>query len=347
MARKKRPRVTLKQVAEHAGVSRATASLIVRGSPNVSEATREKVLKSMRELGYVYDRVAANLRSRRSNTVGLIITEIANPFFHEFLVGVHQALDKKGYTVILGTTFDLNTKQEQLLSTMLEYGVGGVIMSPVPGSTHEELTQLQQWDIPVVLFAREASGANCDYIGINNIEGGQIAVNYLISKGHRRISILGGISGSSAWRDRKQGYINAFQQNGLEIDESLILEGPATRQGGIDAVRKLLRLPHPPSAIFCYNDIVALGVMIGLKEAGLTPGKDIAVVGFDNIQEASISNPGLTTVSAFPELIGMYSAELLHKRITGFDDEPQRIILKPELVVRESCSGWTGQNRGN
>ncbi len=129
MKQERGSRVTLQQVADHAGVSRATASLIVRGSNLVAERTRKKVLESMKELGYVYDRVAANLRSRNSSTVGLIITEIGNPFFSELLVGVHQELDTKGYTVILGTTFESAEKQDQLLSKMLEYRVGGVIMS--------------------------------------------------------------------------------------------------------------------------------------------------------------------------------------------------------------------------
>jgi LacI family transcriptional regulator len=347
MKRQKRPRVTLQQVAEHAGVSRATASLIVRGSPNISEATRNKVLESMRQLGYVYDRVAANLRSQYSSTVGLLIPEIANPFFSELLVGVHQSLDKDGYTVILGTTFESISKQDTLISTMLEYRVGGVIMSPVSGSARETIDRLRQWDIPVVLVAKEITGADYDFIGVDNVVGAKMAVDHLIQKGHRRIAYLGGPSDSSPWKYRNQGYRHALSEAGLEVDESLIMESPATRQGGIDAIRKILSHPDPPTAVFCYNDVVAFGVMLGLKEAGLTPGRDIAVVGFDNIQEAAIFNPGLTTISAFPQLVGTYAADLLHQRILGLDDEPKRIILKPELVVRESCSHLTVQAKSS
>lgn len=337
--RQKRPRVTLQQVAEHAGVSRATASLIVRGSTNISEATRNKVLESMRELGYVYDRVAANLRSQHSSTVGLVITEIDNPFFSELLVGVHQALDKDGYTVILGTTFDLKAKQDTLISTMLEYRVGGVILSPVSKSTSSEtIERLRQWDIPVVLVAKDIPHANCDYVGIDNVVGGKMAVDHLIALGHKRIAFLGGPSESSAWRDRYQGYLLAHQEAGIEVDPCLRLEGPATREGGVEVLRKILQFPEPPTAVFCYNDVVSFGVMHGLKEAGLTPGTDLAVVGFDNIKEAAISNPSLTTIAATPELVGANAAELLHQRIRGLEDAPRRIILKPQLVVRESCT---------
>lgn len=338
MKKEKRSNVTLQQVAEHAGVSRATASLIVRGSSLVSEETRKKVLESMRDLGYVYDRVAANLRSRNSSTVGLLIPEIANPYFSELLVGVHQALDKDGYTVILGTTFESAAKQDQLISTMLEYRVGGVIMSTVSGGALESIERLRQWNVPVVLVAKEPQGANFDYVGVDNVLGAKIAVDYLIGKGHRRISFLGGPPESSPWRDRKQGYCEALHEAGLEYDESLLLTSPSTRQGGVDVARRILQHPNPPTAAFCYNDIVAFGVIQGLKEAGLTPGRDMAVVGYDNINEAAVSNPKLTTISASPQLVGVKAADLLHSRIMGLEDQTKRMILKPELVVRESCS---------
>ncbi|WP_088104456.1 LacI family DNA-binding transcriptional regulator [Halalkalibacter urbisdiaboli] len=334
--KKKRQRVTLQQVAEHAGVSRATASLIVRNSPNISEPTRKKVLESMRELGYVYDRVAANLRSQRSNTIGLIITDVANPFFAELLVGVHHTLEADGYTVILGTTFDLDHKQEQLLSTMLEHRVGGVILCPVSKSDPETLNRLAQWDIPIVLAVREIPGVEYDYVGINYKAGTEMALNHLIKKGHRRIAFLGGLSESSAWQARKQGYCHALEQAGIEIDESLIVESAAAREGGAESINVVLQNQNPPTAVFCFNDLVAFGVMEGLREKGLTPGKDIDVVGFDNVREAALTNPSLTTISSFARLIGSNAAELLHKRILNSELERKHIILEPELEVRDS-----------
>jgi len=332
-------RVTLQQVADHAGVSRATASLIVRGSKLASERTRKKVQASMNELGYVYDRVAANLRSRNSSTIGLIITEIGNPFFSELLVGVHQELDKEGYTVILGTTFESVEKQEQLISTMLEYRAGGVIMSPVSGSSMDSINRLKQLDIPVVLVTKEPPNSDKDYVGMDNVLGGQIATEYLIKKGHRRIAFLGGPVESSARLDRKQGYKNALKLAGIDCDESIVLPSHATRQGGIEIAREILKQPNPPTAIFCYNDIVAFGVMLGLKEAGLEPGRDIAVVGYDNVEEAAVTHPALTTIMASPKQVGIEAASLLHQRILDkLNDAPRRIIMKPELVVRDSCS---------
>ncbi|THE10527.1 LacI family DNA-binding transcriptional regulator [Bacillus timonensis] len=333
---KPKKRVTLLDVAKHAGVSRATASLIVRGSPDITEKTRNKVLKSMQELGYVYDRVAANMRSNKTSTVGLIITDIANPFYSELLRGVHNSLDEAGYSVFLGTTFDLDAKQQKLLSTMLEHRVGGLILCPVSDSSNETIERIKQLDIPLVLSVRELENVDADYVGIDYEVGAQMAVNHLIQKGHQRIAFLGGFSGSTAWKKRKQGYCNALTQAGIELDNSLIIESEVSRDGGKDAVRKALLHQDPPTAAICFNDFVAHGVILGLNDAGLNPGKDMAVVGFDNVPEAALYNPPLTTVSSYARLIGSQAASLLHQRILNPDREQQRIILHPELVVRSS-----------
>ncbi|CAM3654632.1 MULTISPECIES: LacI family DNA-binding transcriptional regulator [Brevibacillus] len=339
MNKKKRARVTLQQVADHAGVSKTTASLIVRNKvQNISEATQKRVLAAMSDLGYVYDRVAANLRSQSSSTVGMIITEIANPYFSELLEGVHQELDKHGYTVLLGTTSESGAKQDSLLSTMLEYRVSGVILCPATKSSLDTINRLEKWGIPVILIGKEISGADCDYVGVDFAPGSKVAVEHLISAGHRRIALLGGPTEASSWKARKEGYGQAFQEAGLSVDETLMVGSPMTRDGGLNAVRQLLKHPDPPTAIFCYNDVIAFGAMVGLQEAGLTPGQDIAVVGFDNLKEAATSIPSLTTVSSCPQLIGTYAADLLHQRIMGLDIEPQRIIIKPELIVRTSSS---------
>lgn len=329
-------RVTLLDVAKHAGVSRATASLIVRGSPKIAKKTREKVLESMRELGYVYDRVAAKMRSQSTSTVGLIITDIANPFYAELLRGVHNALEEAGYIVFLGTTYDSDLKQEQLISRMLEHRVGGIILCPVSKTSKESIERIQQIDIPMVLAVRELDHVNCDYVGVDYVAGAQMAVNHLIQKGHRRIAFLGGTSESSAWKERKQGYCLALTQAGLDVDESLIVESSVTRDGGMEAVYQMMLGSNRPTAFFCFNDLVAHGVLLGLTKSGITPGKDVAVVGFDNNHEAPLYNPPLTTVSSFSRLIGSQAASLLHQRILNGDCDNQRIILQPELVVRKT-----------
>lgn len=336
MKRKKGSRVTLKEVAEHAGVSLSTASLIVRNSPNISDKTRKKVLASMDELGYVYDRLAANLRSKRSSTVGVIFTDIGNTFFANLLKGVNEALETEGYTVLLGTSFDSEEKQVRLLSTMLEHRVDGIILCPVSGSSKEPIEKILKLDIPIVHAVREIMNLECDYVGIHYFNGAKLAVNHLLENRHSRIAFIGGRMESTAWQQRLAGYSEAIQQAGLEVDPSIIISTAATREGGVIGVKQLLSQGTPPSAIFCFNDLVALGVMEALRGAGLIPGKDIAVVGFDNIPEAEMTNPPLTTVSSFSYQIGSNAATLLHKRMSDVERPIERIIIDPELIVRES-----------
>ncbi len=340
-------RVTLNHVAKHAGVSRATASLVARNSPLIAEKTKNKVLQAMEELNYVYDRRAANLRSQTSSTVGLVITEVANPYFAEIADGVHQELEQAGYVVFLGATYNSVEKQDVLLSTMMENRVGGIILSPASTIAVQMIQRLSELGIPLVLIGRKSIGVTCDYVGADNVYGGRLAVEHLIQKGHRRISFLGGPS-DSVREDRKYGYCQALQEAGIEVDESIILNTAATREGGNNGIKQLLQqAAEPPTAIFCYNDVVAFGVMSGLREMGLIPGKDIAVVGFDNITGTEESNPPLTTVSVFPKQMGKIAANLLHQRIQGLDSRPQSTILTPELVVRESCNMISLEARPN
>ncbi|WP_152655670.1 LacI family DNA-binding transcriptional regulator [Oceanobacillus sp. CFH 90083] len=329
-------RITLQDVAKHAGVSRATASLIVRNSPKVAAKTREKVLKSMDELGYVYDRVAANLRSQSSSTIGTIITDVGNTFFSQFLLGVHRELEKYGYTVLLGTTFDSLKNQDRLISTMLENRVGGILLCPVSTSSTETVERLKKLDIPVVVGIRELTDLTCDFVGLNYQAGAYLAVNHLIEKGHQRIAFIGGISNSTTWIERMEGYRTAHEEAGLPVDDSLILDSAPTREGGVEAIQRLMQQDNPPKAIFCFSDLIAFGVIIGLRKMGFTPGKDVDIVGFDNIPEAEISYPPLTTVSSFAKKTGTTAANLLHKRINHPNEARQRIIIEPELIKRNS-----------
>lgn len=336
-------RVTLQDVAKDAGVSRATASLVVRGSSAISDHTKEKVHQSMNKLGYVYDRVAASFRSRRSSTVGVIITDIGNPFFSELLTNVQDRLDEKGYTMLLGMTFESEHKQQRVLETMLEHHVCGIIMAPVANTSTDMFARLKNLKVPCVLIGREISGARVNYIGTDFKLGTKMAVRHLTDQGHRQIAFLGGTPATSAYEERLEGYNEALQEAGISKNPSHILPGPPTREGGIAAVTELLHNTQVPSAVICHNDIVALGVIIGLRANGLTAGKDLALVGFDDIKEASTSNPGLTTVSFGSGQWGIEAADLLHNRIEHKEvEDSARIITQPRLIIRESSTNFLG-----
>lgn len=329
-------RVTLEDVAKHAGVSRSTASLIVRNSPKVADKTREKVLQSMEELGYVYDRVAANLRSQQSKTIGIIITDVGNTFFAQFLFGVHRELEKHGYTALLGTTFDSLDNQKRLISTMLENRVGGILLCPVSESGGETIQQVKKLDTPIVLGIRELEKLTCDYVGLDYREGAYKAVSYLLEKGHKRIAFIGGISESSTWTERLKGYKKAHMEANVKVDDNLILDSEPTREGGYEITYNIMNQKEPPTALFCFSDLIAFGAIMRLRKMGYEPGKDIDIVGFDNVPESEISYPPLTTISSFAKLTGEKAAKLLHERISEPKGERQRVILEPKLVERES-----------
>ena len=332
-------RVTLVDVARHAQVSRATASLVLRGSELVAEPTRARVLASMQTLGYVVHRGAASLRTQRSHTVGLIVPDVTNPFFAEMTVAIEAQLDLAQHVALLGNTAETLTKQERLLAMLREYRADGVLLCVANGTSAETIDRLRLWRLPFVLFARYIEAVEADYVGADNVAGARQATDYLLDRGHRRIAFVGGPLGSSARRDRRRGYALALTARGLTPDAPDALAGPTSRAAGHQAVSELLARAEPPTAVLCYNDIVAFGVMLGLQAAGLTPGREMAVIGFDDIAEAALWWPALTTVALAPQQIGAQAAQLLLERIAAPDAPPRRLVIAPALVVRQSCGG--------
>lgn len=252
------------------------------------------------------------------------------------LLGVHEQFEKQGYTTFLGITFDSLANQQQLISTMLENRVGGILLCPVSFSSTETVERINKLGIPIVVAIRELPNLMCDYIGLDYISGAYMGVSHLINKGHKRIAFIGGIAQSTTWTERFEGYVKAHHDANLSIDHKLILNGEPTREGGMKLVEQIMQQENPPTAIFCFSDLVAFGVIMGLRKMGYTPGKNVEIVGFDNVPETEISYPPLTTVSSFAKLTGMKAANLLHERIRNPEREKQRIIIEPELVIRES-----------
>jgi LacI family transcriptional regulator len=192
--------------------------------------------------------------------------------------------------------------------------------------------------MPVVLVVRDLFFDNdTDYVGPDNVLGAKLAVEHLIAHGHRRIAFIGGPAQSAPRRDRLLGYRSALEQHNLSVDETLLPTSATTRMGGYQAILSLLMQNDPPTAALCYNDIVAFGVMLGLQAHGRMPGQDFAVIGFDDIADAALWYPPLTTVSIAPYQMGATGAQRLLERIASPDDPPRRIILPPSLVIRASC----------
>lgn len=327
-------RVTLVDVAKRAGVSRATASLVLRNSPMVADKTRDRVRAAMEELGYVYNRGAANLRAGRTHTVGLLVCDINNPFFAEMTAGVDAALSEAGWVAFMANSAESPERQDQFLQRMREHNVDGVIVCPAAGTSPDLPERLRRWELPCVQALRFVS-RDGDYAGVDYEFGIEQVASHLIRLGHRRIALAGGDRMHSATQARYRGFKAALERNGL--DGSLIVRSPLTRRGGIDAINALLDRPDPPTAVVCFNDVVAFGVMLGLEARGLRAGRDIAVTGFDDVPDACLSRPPLTTVATSAYHVGEEAARLLLRRLADPQHTPEQVILPTRLVVRESC----------
>lgn len=328
-------RVTLLDIAADAGVSRATVSLVIRDVPSVAASTRKRVQKSIKRLGYIYHRGAASLRMRQSQAIGLIVSDITNPFFAEIIVAIEDRLAAERLVTLLGNTSEDQAKETRLLKTMREFPADGILICPAIGSGATSPTAALGNQLPAVAFARRAPGL--DYAGVDNVQGALLAVEHLCSLGNRRIAFIGGDPDVSTGHERIEGYQRALGRLGLSLDPCLVLPASPTRRGGYDSVRRLLQIESRPTAALCFNDVVALGVIEALKHAGVQAGKEFGVVGFNNVPEAAQSLPGLTTVDTSPRQLGESAAELLLKRIAQRDSPTRTVILQPRLIVRESC----------
>lgn len=336
---RKKNRVTLLDVARHASVSRATASLVIRKSPLVSTETRAKVEAAMQELGYVYNMGAARLRADRSLTIGVVIPNLVNPFFTELLAGIETVIDAAGMVVILVNSGDLVTRQETLLTRMREHGVDGIIICPAAETEISLVERMVEWDLPLVQVLRRVTD-DCDYAGVDYALGMRQAVDHLVQLGHRDIAFALHGPVHSAYQERVDGFRAAMQAH--DLDPGNIIRVP-NQMAAIAAAAPLFASgSYRSSAVICFNDVVALGLSAGFYDLGTTIGRDFSLVGFDDVADAEAMRPRLTSVATFPELIGEGAATLLLDRLEKPDLAPRKFVKAPQLRVRQSSTGWSG-----
>jgi len=330
--------VTVTDIARAIGVSRATVSLVLRGSPLVNVDTRAKVEAELRRQRYVYNRAAANLRRRTSSSVALVINDLSNPFFAEFAAGVDEALGDQGYVTLLGSTGESPQRQQAVLGTLMEHTPAGLILSPAEGSDTAQVRQALGPTANVLLFNRALAGADWDFLALDNQQGAYLATRHLIERGHREIAFFGGHADSSSCEQRRAGYQQALGEAGLSVTPQWLIESAPNRLEAARRVDELFVGGGRPSAAVCYNDTVALGLMLGLTSRGIRPGGDFAVTGFDDIPEAAVAVPPLTTLTVDPRARGRQAAELLLQRVQTPDAPPQRTVAPVQLRIRESSA---------
>jgi LacI family transcriptional regulator len=336
-------RATIVDIAQRAGVSKSTVSLVVSGSPLVKAETRARGEAAIGELGYVYNRGAANLRRARSNIVGMVINDLMNPFFAELAVGIERALQGSDHIPFIANTGENPARQAQVFRSMREHGATGIIVCPAVGTDADALREMTSAGIPVVLAMRRVPGAEVSAVVPDNRAGGARAVEHLMRLGHRHLVFLGGFSRMSAFRERSQGFKDALGRAGIAVGRESVIEAPPTKAGGFAALAHALALPEPPTAVLCFNDIVAVGVVHALTQRGLKAGVDVAVVGFDDIAEAEHMSPALTTVAVDTIGLGERAARMLLKQIESGTPRVETYTGEARLVVRESCGASRAQ----
>lgn len=330
---RRKNRVTLLDVARSAGVSRATASLVVRKSPLVGAETRARVESSMQDLGYVYNMGAARLRADRSLTIGVVIPNLTNPFFIELLAGIETVIDAAGMVVMLVNSGDVLARQEALLVRMREHGVDGIILCPAADTDPALVSRMAEWHMPLVQVLRHVS-EDCDYAGVDYAYGMRQAVDHLSDLGHRDIAFAVHGPVHSAYRERVDGFRQAMERHGLAPDR--ITRVPHPISGIASSAGLFSSGPDRSTAVVCFNDVVALGLSAGFYDLGLRIGRDFSLVGFDDVADAEAMRPRLTSVATFPEAIGEGAASLLLDRLSEPDLPARKLVKAAQLHIRQS-----------
>ncbi|HUI88963.1 MAG TPA: LacI family DNA-binding transcriptional regulator [Anaerolineales bacterium] len=334
------PDLTLEDIAKQAGVSRSTVSRVLNDHPNVRQDVRERVQDVIESTGFRPHAAARALASQHSWTVGLVYPHsvsffFTDPYYPQLTKGIAQACNQNNYTLALFLV-DSKEDEKKIFTSVTRKGfLDGVLVQSGHHGDQQIIGNLVDANIPQVVIGRPFRTDNVSYVDIDNINAAFNAVTHLIRLGCKRIATITGPERSTAGLDRKAGYIRALRERGLDVNEKLIVEGDFTESGGYYAMKKLLSAR--PDAVFAASDIMAVGAMRAVREAGLQIPADIAFVGFDDLPLAALSGVQLTTIRQPVIQFGAKAVEILIDLIENGMKPPRRIIMEAELVIRETC----------
>jgi LacI family transcriptional regulator len=334
-------KTTIKDIARMAKVSHTTVSRALNDKSRIRNETKERILSIAKELSYRPNFIARSLVMRRTKTLGLVITTIANPFYTELSQGIETTAISLGYNIILcSTNYDLSV-EKQYIDMLRSKGVDGIIFT----SAHmgdPNIIGLAEEGFPIILVNRRTYHPmvreRIDYVGVDNISGGFLAVEHLIRLGHDRIGMIGGSSESSVGFERLEGGKKALAAYGLEMKGNYFLEGDFLKGSGYRGGKEFLKMSRPPTAIFATNDYMALGTYQAIVEEGMKVPEEIALIGFNDIEFTSMKGIELTTIGQKKYEMGALAVKTLVERIEGRKVGPSmEIVLEPELIIRKTC----------
>ena len=336
-----RREITIKDIARLANVSHTTVSRALNDKARIRKETKERILSIAKELNYQPNFIARSLVMKRTKTLGLVITTIANPFYTELAQGIEATAKGLGYNIILCCTHADLSVEKQYIDMLKSKGVDGIIFT----SAHIEdpnIWGLAEEGFPIILVNRRTYHPivkeKVDYVGVDNIRGGFLAVEHLIRLGHERIGVIGGSSESSVGFERLEGGKRALEAYGLEQAENYFMEGDFLKDSGYQGGKRFLKMAEPPTAIFATNDYMAFGIYEAILEEGIEIPEEIALVGFNDIEFAAIKGIELTTIGQKKYEMGTHAVKTLVEKLEGKKVGPsEEIILEPELIIRKTC----------
>ena len=329
-------RVTIEDVAELAGVSRQTVSRAINDKGEISQETKDRVMTAVEQLGYRPNRLAQGMVTQRTYTIGLILGNITNPFFPEVTRGVQDAAQAKGYNVFLCNTDDALAIELQELDSLAAQGVDGIILfSHQAGDA--DLASFADRYHPLVIINRIFQHPNVSVMMVNNYRGAQLAADYFIDQGHIKLGMLTNDSPSYSQARRVRGFKERIEERGLSLPDNCIATAPATLEGGRQAAHRLLADQLETTAIFAYNDLMALGAIRACGERGLHIPNDVAIIGFDDISFAAMATPSLSSVHVDKYAIGQQAMDRLIAMIDAPKASLPPIEIDVELRIRESA----------
>jgi LacI family transcriptional regulator len=331
--------MNIQELAATLELSVSTVSKALNGRTDVSPATRKRVLEAAARHGFSPDPVARRLRRQSTDTIGFVLsapqTSFAHPFFLDMLVGVNEVMDDKDYQVIVASSRSAEAEMDVFKRLIERHRVDALLF----GRTRrrdERITYLLERDVPFVAFGRSETSNDFPYVDIDHYVVGRSGCARFIALGHRRIALVHAPESLMFSHLERLGYEKALRAAGLGFDRALCVETAMTEEGGAQAVQRLLELPDPPTAIVCSHDLIAIGVLRGIAEAGKVPGQDVGVIGGDNHPIGRYVQPALTTFSAETYHAGKRMAEMLLERIAGRPPRDLQEVWAPELIIRAS-----------
>ncbi|RKD76341.1 LacI family transcriptional regulator [Sinobaca qinghaiensis] len=329
--------VTSNDVAKRAGVSQSTVSRVINNYPYIREETRQKVLKTIEEMGFTPDEVARSLNKRKTATIGLIVGDISNSFFAETAKIIISEARKRGFDVILSDTDHEKENLKKSIDMLVGKRVEGIIIGSVE-RTEEEVERLYHSQTPVVLYNTRTDESPCDYFVLDNEKGARIAMNYLFQKQHQRIGFVSPSAKYSTLHERMEGYRQALLEKGIPYDPELVYNQPLEAEEIKKYLTSILSMPDPVTAVFAASDQIAVTLLEHCKRMNISVPEELAVIGFDDIHLSSNPFIDLTTVSQKHQVMSLSAVERLIELIQAKEKAPRHVqeIMEPELIERST-----------